>query len=91
MTFVGLLPIMYEQADALAKKCWVGLLRFLQDWMWRVAFDSTFTAAKKSKTLGRSAVQCIDERIGLEDPLLSYDYEDHVLRLLLGMSELDRF
>ena len=82
----------YDLADALTKKrpdCRVGLQRFLQTWMWCVAFDPTFTAAKKNKSLGKSAVQCIDEQIGIEDPLVSH--EDHLLRLLFEMSELDRF
>ena len=49
----------YDLADALTKKraeSRAGLLRFLQTWEWAIAFDPTFTAAKKNKKVGMSAL-----------------------------------
>ena len=49
----------YDLADAMTKKkaeSRLGLLTFLKTWLWSVAFDPTFTSAKRSKQKGRSAV-----------------------------------
>ena len=49
----------YDLADALTKKrseCRLGLQRFLQTWEWAILFDPTFTAAKRNKRVGQSAL-----------------------------------
>ena len=49
----------YDLADAMTKKkpeSRIGLLTFLKTWLWSVAFDPTFTSAKRSKQKGQSAV-----------------------------------
>ena len=40
--------------------------RFLQTWEWAILFDPTFTAAKKNKKAGKSAL----DRLGLLEQLL---------------------
>ena len=54
----------YDLADGLTKKrpeARIGLERFLKSWLWAVAFDASFTAAKKNKRQGRTAVKKIDD------------------------------
>ncbi|OLP94791.1 Copia protein [Symbiodinium microadriaticum] len=56
----------YDLADAMTKKkpeSRVGLLTFLKTWLWSVAFDPTFTSAKRSKQKGQSAVGRIAKHI----------------------------
>ena len=53
----------YDLADALTKKraeCRLGLVKYLQTWLWSIAFDPSFTSAKKSKRAGSSAVGRVD-------------------------------
>ena len=61
------LPSDYDLADALTRKrqdCRVGLAKFLQTTVWSIKFDPTFTAAKKGKRQGKSAVETIDKFMG---------------------------
>ena len=53
----------YDLGGALTKKrpdCRIGLLKYLKTKLWCVAFDPTFTAAKKNAKKGKSAVSAID-------------------------------
>ena len=64
------LPSDYDLADALTKKrqdCRVGLTKFLQSFVWSIKFDPTFTAAKKGKKQGKSAIDAIDQHLGSPD------------------------
>ena len=57
----------YDLADGFTKKRAegrLGLLKFLRTWVWSIAFDPNFTAAKKNKRLGKTAVQKVDDAIG---------------------------
>ncbi|CAE7241764.1 Smyd3 [Symbiodinium sp. CCMP2592] len=59
----------YDLADALTKKradARAGLIKFLQTWHWSIAFDPSFTSAKKSKKAGRTAVGKVDEHFRLQ-------------------------
>ena len=50
----------YDLGDALTKKkaeCRLGLTKFLQTGLWSVAYDNTFTSARKSHGQGRSAIK----------------------------------
>ena len=54
----------YDMAGSMTKKrhdSRVGLMKFLQRRLWSMAFDPSFTASKKNRKLGRSAVQEIDQ------------------------------
>ena len=54
----------YDLGDALTKKrvgCRHGLTKFIEKGMWSIAFDPSFTAAKKNQRQGRSAVQAVDD------------------------------
>ena len=56
----------YDLADALTKKrqqARLGLFKFLVTWVWAIAYDPTFTSAKKSKRQGRSAIGFINDHI----------------------------
>eukprot|EP00439_Symbiodinium_sp_Y106_P045439 s1898_g5.t1 len=66
----------HDLGDALTKKkmeARLGLLKFLTTWLWSIAFDPSFTSAKKSKAQGRSAIGAIDDYLGNgpTEPLLS--------------------
>ena len=53
----------YDLGDALTKKrpdCRTGLLKYLKTKLWCVAFDPTFTAAKKNAKKGHTAVSATD-------------------------------
>ena len=53
----------YDLGDALTKKrldSRLGLQRFLQSWKWAINFDPTFTAAKKNKKTGKTALAKLD-------------------------------
>ena len=57
----------YDLGDALTKKkmeARLGLVKFLTTWLWSIAFDPSFTSAKKSKAQGRSAIGAIDDYLG---------------------------
>jgi hypothetical protein len=71
----------YDLADALTKKrpeCRLGLQRFLQTWEWAILFDPTFTAAKRNKRVGKSALDrfgpvanfCVDEELLTDEECL---------------------
>ena len=52
-----------DLGDALTKKrldSRLGLQRFLQSWKWAINFDPTFTAAKKNKKTGKTALARLD-------------------------------
>ena len=56
----------YDLADAMTKKrddSRVGLIKFLQTWLWSIAFDPTFTSSRKSKQRGHSAVRQVDQHL----------------------------
>ena len=39
------------------------LMKFLHGWHWCIAFDPSFTAAKRNKRAGLTAVQKVDDAI----------------------------
>ena len=56
----------YDLADAMTKKkadSRTGLLKFLQTWLWSIAFDPTFTSSRKCKQRGHSAVRQVDRHL----------------------------
>ena len=56
----------YDLADAMTKKkaeSRLGLIKFLKTWLWSIAFDPTFTSAKRSKQKGNTAVGRVDKYI----------------------------
>ena len=75
----------YDLADGFTKKraeSRLGLLKFLRTWVWSIAFDPNFTAAKKNKRLGKTAVQKVDDAIGSNSvPLTAAGAMDHMLQL----------
>ena len=55
----------YDVGDALTKKrpcCRIGLQKSLKARLWCVAFDPTFTAARKNAQRGKSAISAIDSK-----------------------------
>ena len=40
-----------------------GLMKFLRHWHWSIAFDPSFTAAKKNKRAGLTAVRKVDDAL----------------------------
>ena len=55
----------YDLADALTKKkaeCRIGLEKFLKAWKWMIAFDPSFTSAKRNKQQGKTAVLEIERQ-----------------------------
>ena len=53
----------YNLSDALTKKrpdCRTGLQKFLSVYRWSIRFDPSFTAAKKGKKLGKTAISAVD-------------------------------
>ena len=76
----------YDLADALTKKrpdSRVGLMKYLSTWQWAIAFDPSFTAAKRNKQFGKSAIiQNIDEQLArqprhqLSDDMSSHRQDD---------------
>ena len=75
----------YDLADGFTQKraeSRLGLLKFLRTWVWSIAFDPNFTAAKKNKRLGKTAVQKVDDAIGSNSvPLTAAGAMDHMLQL----------
>ena len=67
----------YDLGDAFTKKrqdCRIGLLKLLRTWLWSIAYDPNFVAAKKNKKVGKTAVQAIDDALGhSSQPLLPQD------------------
>ena len=64
----------YDLGDALTKKrpdCRTGLLKYLKTKLWCVAFDPTFTTAKKNAKKGHTAVNAID-RVRDSQPEFSF-------------------
>ena len=60
----------YDVGDALTKKrpcCWIGLQKSLKARLWCVAFDPTFTAARKNAQRGKSAISAIDSKRSQSD------------------------
>ena len=54
----------YDLADSMTKKrpdCRTGLTKYPSKRLWCIAFDPSFTAAKKNAKSGRTAVRAIDE------------------------------
>ena len=57
----------YDLADSMTKKrseSRFGLEKFLKTWVWTIAFDPSFTASKKNRRVGKSAIQQIDDSLG---------------------------
>ena len=74
----------YDLADAFTKRkaeSRLGLQRFLETWEWSIAFDPTFTAAKKNKKLGRTAIQKMEE----ESSQRLEDADPEFLRVLFAL------
>ncbi|CAK9075538.1 unnamed protein product [Durusdinium trenchii] len=70
----------YDIADAMTKKrpeCRLSLMKFLQSFLWCIAFDPTFTAAKKNAKRGKTAVKHVSAGDAQADSFLWAD----VLRL----------
>ena len=40
-----------------------GLMKFLKTWLWSIAYDPDFVAAKKNKTTGNTAVAKVDRAL----------------------------
>lgn len=56
----------YDLADSMTKKrndSRDGLMKFLRHWHWSIAFDPSFTAAKKNKRAGLTAVKKVDDAL----------------------------
>ena len=54
----------YDLADGLTKKksdARNGLMKFLETWLWSIAFDKNFVSAKKSKQQGSTAIGKVDD------------------------------
>ena len=73
----------YDLADGFTKKradSRVGLLKFLRTWLWSIAYDPNFVAAKKNRKVGKTAVQAIDDALGHSSgPLVedgNFDFAD---------------
>ena len=86
----------YDLGDALTKKkqeSRVGLVKFLRTGLWSVAFDPTFTSARKSHEQGQSAVKVVDQQ--LKKGFLSMQFHDmqelfeHDIQLDSHMSLVD--
>ena len=87
----------YDLADGLTKKradSRYGLLKFLQTWHWSIAFDPSFTSAKKSRKAGRTAVGRIDDYFrqsgdttDTAEPFLGLVQQD-LFRMLLSADQL---
>ena len=63
----------YDLADAFTKKRAdrrIGLMKFLLNRLWSIAYDPNFVAGKKNKRTGNTAIQKIDDALGdLQVPL----------------------
>ena len=86
----------YDLGDGLTKKkqeSRVGLVKFLRTGLWSVAFDPTFTSARKSHEQGQSAVKVVDQQ--LKKGFLSMQFHDmhelseHDIQLDSHMSLVD--
>ena len=56
----------YDLGDSMTKKradSREGLMKFLRCWHWCIAFDPSFTAAKRNKRAGWTAVQKVDDAL----------------------------
>ena len=56
----------YDLGDSMTKKSAEsreGLMKFLRCWHWCIAFDPSFTAAKRNKRAGWTAVQKVDDAL----------------------------
>ena len=42
----------------------IGLIKFVRTWLWSIAYDPNFVAAKKNKREGRTAIQKVDDALG---------------------------
>ena len=54
----------YDLGDALTKRraqCREGLIKYLRTFLWSIAFDPEFIAAKKNRKMGKTAIGKIDE------------------------------
>ena len=81
----------YDLGDALTKKwpdCRIGLLKYLKTKLWCVAFDPTFTAAKKNAKKGQTAVSAID-RVRDSQPDFSFWGDATFTSWLSGCSPAD--
>ena len=80
----------YDLADAFTKKradSRVGLLKFLRAWVWSIAYDPNFVAAKNNKKVGKTAIQAVDDALGHSSgPLADFgsfdNAEEHQLAIL---------
>lgn len=79
----------YDLADAFTKKrpdSRIGLLKFLRRWVWSIAFDPNFVAAKKNKRVGKTAVQAVDDALGHTSlPLAEYGNYDNAEEVQLSI------
>ena len=93
----------YDLADAFTKKradSRVGLMKFLLNRLWSIAYDPHFVAAKKNKRTGNTAIQKIDDALGdMQVPLTASgafdNYAEHALAISAGelyrQDQLDAF
>ena len=59
----------YDLADGLTKKksdARNGLMKYLETWLWSIAFDKNFVSAKKSKQQGSTAIGKVDDYLNAQ-------------------------
>ena len=61
-------------------------MKYLRTWLWSIAYDPHFVAAKKNRKVGQTAIQKVDDALGHEPaPMTSLgaveNYMDHALQL----------
>ena len=80
----------YDLADAFTKKrgdSRIGLLKYLRSRCWSIAYDPNFTAAKRNKKVGKTAIQKVDDALGdFSPPLSSHgafaDFSEHAFAVI---------
>ena len=80
----------YDLADAFTKKrgdSRIGLLKYLRSRCWSIAYDPNFTAAKRNKKVGKTAIQKVDDALGdFSPPLSSHgafeDFSEHAFAII---------
>ena len=78
----------YDIADAMTKKrpeCRLSLMKFLQSFLWCIAFDPTFTAAKKNAKRGKTAVKHVSAGDAQADSFLWADATSSLSGSACGM------
>ena len=70
------------------------LMKFLHGWHWCIAFDPSFTAAKRNKRAGLTAVQKVDDALQklanaalANNDVINAEMLHHLLQCYHGISE----